>query len=256
MANGQGFSIDQEIITVKNLKHLCGIGADEMIAQLIDSRLQPLQEAQVVTLKDGAQFFTMASGSEKALIDMSIITSVLALTISLISLSYTYMSSRETSASDAVKSSYSIFLDMAKIEQQNSRIMHVFTLSNTYPSVVAKVKLATKDLTLAERSQLVLAERSLAEYIFTTFEYSLYEHKVAVDFHDNAKAQFLKEVLDYFTARLLRNPRLLYYWDKKGGGLSTLYEDWTNAYYDSHVLHDKQLPLLENPDASGPIQQN
>ena len=252
--NGQPFSIDTTVATCADLKRLCGVADDHRLSQLADDKLQMLPESKVVEISEGAQFFAVPSSEARTQkIDFSRITSLIALVISIISLSYSYISSRESSASDAVKTSYSIFLDMSKMQQQNSKVMHVFALSNVYPEVARRVHAATKDLSDAEKNQLILAERSLADYIFTTFEYSLYEHKVAEQFHDTAKAKFLQEVLDYFTTRQLRNPRLLYYWNRDGGGLSVEYEDWTNKYYDEHVLHDKNQPLVETPDPTGPI---
>lgn len=140
------------------------------------------------------------------------------------------------------------------MQQQNSNVMHVFSLSNVYNEVSHRVHAATRGLADSQKSQLILAERALADYIFTTFEYTLYEHRVAEEFHDISKKRFLQEVLDYFTSRLLRNPRLLYYWDEKEGGLSLAYEEWTRKYYDAHVLHDPHIPLTESPDVAGPIQ--
>lgn len=57
--------------------------------------------------------------------------------------------------------------------------------------------------------------------------------------NNNKRKEFLKDVLTYFTGRLLQNPRLLYLWDKNGGQLCSHYEKETIEYYDKNVLKGK-----------------
>lgn len=47
--------------------------------------------------------------------------------------------------------------------------------------------------------------------------------------------KILKEVLAYFTEKLLNNPRLLYFWSKEGGNICVYFENQTQQYYDENL---------------------
>jgi hypothetical protein len=119
---------------------------------------------------------------------------------------------------------------------------------DSYDMVSHQVKLAATGLSDADKAKMRLKERAFADYIFSTFEYPLYQLERSNAFFDAPKAHFMQEVVDYFTGRLLRNPRLLYFWSSTGGNLSREYETWTNNYYNQHVLP----PFKEDRD--GPLQ--
>jgi hypothetical protein len=123
--------------------------------------------------------------------------------------------------------------------------MHVFVLPGAYESVARDVREAVKISTPEEKARYRLSERAMADYLFSLFEETLYDYRSALAFGDTNRASFEKETLDYFTVRLLRNPRLLYYWDKSGGHLSAEYSPKTIEYYEQHVLNDKVAPLKE-----------
>jgi len=53
----------------------------------------------------------------------------------------------------------------------------------------------------------------MADYLFSVFEANLIDYQSSSALQEPKRREFEKGVLDFFTVKLLRNPRLLYYWD-------------------------------------------
>jgi hypothetical protein len=100
----------------------------------------------------------------------------------------------------------------------------------------------------ADQTRLLLEEGALAERIMTMFEHSYYQWRHARGNADTPRIDFLRAVLNYFTGRVLTNPRLL--WSKDGANLRQHYEVETISYYDEHVM-----PFGRFVDAEGPFGQ-
>lgn len=114
--------------------------------------------------------------------------------------------------------------------------------------------LSIRNLSDADRTALMLRERALALYIFDVYEHNLYQWRHAMEIGDHERARFFGEVLDYLTGRLLRNPRLLYYWNDPSESLKDQYESWTNEHYARFVLGDKPQEVMQQVDATGPFR--
>jgi hypothetical protein len=212
-------------------------------------RKRKRQSASVVTRRRGR---TKSSGLHKNEMGyFATITSVIALLVSISSGVFTYVSSRESSAADTIKTQYQLFADMVKLEIENPYLGHIFAEPRRYNEVKARVVEAVANMPDDEKAKNNLKERAVADYIFLLFEHTIFQKREAADsFFDWQKAQFDQEVLDFFTGRLLRNPRLLYYWDENLGGLSDALEVVTKIYYKDHVLKDPHAPLKELPDTN------
>jgi hypothetical protein len=127
-------------------------------------------------------------------------------------------------------------------------------MPDKYEVVKRLVEKSSGDMTEADLARAEIKERFVANLIFTIFEQRLYDHnRASMPLFNSEKRAFSQAVLNYFTGRVLRNPRLLWYWDENGGGLSTYYEADTKKYYEEHVLKDKNIPLKEVPDKVGPF---
>ncbi len=144
---------------------------------------------------------------------------------------------------------------MGRTELSVPETTHIFGLPDSYDSAYAQVRESESGIGAAQRSLLVIKERAMADYIFALFEYTLYDFQSASKFGNQERALFEKDVLDYFTGKPLRNPRLLWYWDERGGKLSSEYEAKTRQYYADHALHDPQAPLIEKSDPKGPLTE-
>lgn len=251
--SGVTFRTQATVLTGSQLKELRRIPADRAIMTVGTGEVRWIEDKEEVPIWGGAQFWDYAAPSKKKRVEFSVIASIIASIISIISFGYNYYSTRETSVADTIKESYRLFLDMNKMDLQYAQVMHVFCPSDVYPGVSDLVHRASSDLPSNEISKLLLQERAMADYAFATFEYSVFEYDIATKYGNSTRAKELKEVVDYFTGRLLRNPRLLYYWDPPGGNLSSEYEALTKQYYDNFVLHDKLNPLVEKADFTGPI---
>ncbi len=180
--------------------------------------------------------------------------SALALTVSVATAITSYSMYRDSASTQAVKDIYGIFLQLQGINIDNSEISHITALPENYAAVASVVATTTENLTATERTQLLLRERTLAMYIFGIFEHALYQYNQAVGFGDDDRVAFLEEVLGYLTGRLLRNPRLLYYWSSEEIGISGHFEDVTHQYYRDHVLEDENYPLQYQADPEGPLR--
>jgi hypothetical protein len=181
------------------------------------------------------------------------IIAIVALLVSIITAYQSCSSSRDVAKSEAIRQSYATFEELTRLQLEDWQLSHMFALPDRYDEVVREVSLSSTCLSRAKQSELLLRERAIADLIFNTFEEVYYQWKQANDAGDSRRSAFLKEVLDYLTGRLLRNPRLLYYWSASGGGLSASYEIETQNYYDSMVLKNPQSPLLRGADAKGPF---
>jgi hypothetical protein len=153
--------------------------------------------------------------------------------------------------SGVIKEAYASFMSMNDVRTEHPYQSHLFELSENYEQIAASVATATQHLRNSphEIARLLLEERSVADRLFTMFEESYYQWQQAQASGDTPRAEFLLAVVDYFTGRLLRNPRLLWYWSPNGGALAGHYEADTVAYYDANV---KQTH--ENVDSEGPFQ--
>ena len=145
-----------------------------------------------------------------------------------------------------------MFLELTKLPESDPAMGHLVVMPDRYEVVERLVSRSAAGSTDAERAALLIRERFIANYIFTLFEYALYQRSRASWFSPEKRA-FSEEVLNYFTSRVLRNPRLLWYWSSQGGGLSTYYEISTRQYYDDRVLHNSADPLQQRPDPLGPF---
>lgn len=155
----------------------------------------------------------------------------------------------------AIKDAYSTFKELNETIQQHPELSHLYANPVNYEKTRELVAQQIVALDAPGKAKFLISEKNFSQRIFDFFEKTLYQWEEAKLSHNPKAEQFLKEVLDYLTGRLLRNPRLLFYWYSEGGNLHVDYEDNTNHYYETHVLHDVAAPLTYKPDAIGPFQQ-
>jgi hypothetical protein len=180
---------------------------------------------------------------------------VIALILSILSTIFSVFTFQENSSDEAIRSQYQLFLDLTKLPASETAIAHLVALPSKYDEVSSLVSRAFQGSSEKEIAAAMLKERFIANYIFTLFEETLYQkNRAANQVINSAKSKFSQEVLDYFTGRALRNPRLLWYWAANGGGLSEYYEVSTQKYYRDRVLSVQDGQPLPIPDPVGPIK--
>ena len=92
----------------------------------------------------------------------------------------------------------------------------------------------------------------MADYLFSIYEYMVLDYNASRSFFgDDRRAEEDRKAILYFTNDLLRNPRLLWYWNPKGGQLESEYRQETKEHYDEHVRKTPGKSLQE--DETGPL---
>ena len=185
---------------------------------------------------------------------VAVVTSSLALVVSVASAYYSYQFHRDSTGTQVIAEAYATYYDINNKQAENVDVGHIFVPAEDYARTATLVSRAVGDASPMEVARYQLKEKAMAEYMFTVFEQTIYQHDHAVSVGDGKRAAFLQTVLEYFTGRVLRNPRLLYYWSPAGGNLAHYLEAPTRAYYDRWVLNDPDNPLRFKPDTIGPYR--
>jgi len=207
----------------------------------------------------GAILFCMAgeehqeesrSPAKKWSFGMGSILPVVALGMSLFSLYTSELARKDVARIDVIKTEYGLFHELAQLQLQYPLMEHLFTASEeAYDSNVARIKVASSSASDQERAKLLLQERALAHYIFTTYEEAFYLWQQSLG-NDKRRAELAHDDLLYFNDSLCSNPRLLWYWDsKQGGSLDRAFAGELRHYYQEHV--SKECPTPEDP--AGPF---
>ncbi len=178
--------------------------------------------------------------------------SLLALAVSLLSAYIVYWNHEETVGGEAIREAYSTFFEVDRLQLENWQVSHIFTTPGGYDRVKADIVLAVKDASPEKLVELRLKERVLALHVFDNYEQILFLLDHAKQSGQREQARFLQTMADYFTSRILRNPRLLFYWST----LADNYEGTTQKEYAARVLHNAQDPLTTRPDAEGPFARH
>jgi hypothetical protein len=251
-----GFEIASATASARQLKEIAGLTQAAKLLRVTPAGLQDVSNESALPIKDGDAFLSISRRRRSFFVfDANTIGALLAIAVSAYSIWMTVSYNYEQSEHDSINNFYRTYFELRRTELSVPETTHIFVLPDSYGQAYAQVRNSTSGIGGAERSLLVIKERAMADYIFELFEYTLYDFQSASKFGNQERALFEKEVLEYFTGKLLRNPRLLWYWDANGGKLSSEYEDKTRQYYADHVLHDPKAPLVETPDPKGPLTE-
>ena len=185
-------------------------------------------------------------------VDTSVVISGLALLISAFSVALTVRTHRRTSVATLIDNQYDAFNELAKVRLSNWWLSHLFEVPEQYNEICKMVAQGISVIKPEQRYEMHLKERAMAIYIFQIYENTYYQYKYALDAKDSSRAAFLCDVVNYFTGRLLRNPRLVYFWIEQGGGLSSYFEESTRAHYRKWVLNDQEIQVGQ-ADEIGPF---
>jgi hypothetical protein len=186
---------------------------------------------------------------------LSVIFAAIALVMSAISIYFSIKVHRDSLNSTIITRAYGTFNEGIKMLLENSFLTHMFVMPKNYPEVKLLIQNSLGKLDVKQSSELILKERALALYAFQIFEHFHYQYKHSVDVKAKERIEFLSIILTYFTRRLLRNPRLLYYWNESGGNLSAYFELETIEYYNKEVTEKLDTDIEEIMDCDGPFQK-
>jgi hypothetical protein len=143
---------------------------------------------------------------------------------------------------------YSSMRSLTEVQLQQWQLAHLFETARNYPAVVNELRqVAPPTDDIAAQTRLRLNERAVALQLFGAFEHVVYQLNNAERARDRSLAQFLRDAEDYFTTRLLVNPRLIYLWAPEGGNLEDEFE------LDVRQRFRAAVPVAEDVwDAIGP----
>ena len=184
---------------------------------------------------------------------VGVLFSVVAIGISIWSIYYSKRLHSDTTKSAVLEKQYDGFNELTLLRVEHHTLNHLFEVPENYHSTLEMVTKALGELSPRAKAETMLKERAVAMYIFQLFEYTYYQYQHAKETEDQYREAFLLEVLNYFTGRLLRNPRLVYYWNKDGGNLCVFFEESTQEYYVKHVTDSGNSDDDHMMDRCGPF---
>lgn len=190
--------------------------------------------------------------------DVEIIVAMVAAVISFISVVISLMAFKATRSThtdeqtaEMIRHNYDEFLSLHEIRAQHPLQSHLFELGDEYDKVLEEIKAAVdwrEESTARVRAlRLQLEERAVARRVFSMYEHAYYQWMNAKRYEDSTRQEFLRDVLTYYTGRLLTNPRLGWYWSEGGANQANHYEAGTREYYARHVT-------VKRMDSEGPFQ--
>jgi hypothetical protein len=181
-----------------------------------------------------------------AALTVSVVTSAISMTVSYLN----YYSQQDIFGREIVKSQYDIYYALNRIEIEYPQTSHLFALPKWYDGARAQVSKAAGQLDETKKAELKLRERAVARIIFTHYEQTVIQWDEASKAGYSERATLMEGDLNYYTRKVLPNPRLRYLWAEKGGDLGSDFIDEVKAHYEKHVL---TLPNLKPADPEGPF---
>lgn len=178
--------------------------------------------------------------------------SIVSLAVSLRAMQVTKDTHSDEITSSLINQNYDDFIDLHELRAQFPYHGHLFELKDQYDQVKNEVVAALVSLSEDDRLKLLprlkLEERALARRIFSQYENAFYQWQNTSRSRDKSRLWFHKDVADYFSQRLLRNPRLVWFWRSSGGNYRLHYEPLTRDHYDRTVVET-------SVDDTGPFQE-
>jgi hypothetical protein len=185
----------------------------------------------------------------RALSAASAILSTVAVIIGIYSFVLAQKYRRNDISFEVVPKLYDKYYEMNKIQLGHPYLAHMFASPDRYPEVAKAAAAMVSGASDKDKAKYWLEERAVADFIWTYYEQLLFQWNSTKD----DEREFVVKVLDYLEDDLLRNPRLLWWWVIKGGGLETTYEDITRCEFQRNVLKKIDLATIGTLDPVGPL---
>jgi len=189
-----------------------------------------------------------ATPTRKTFLSIGSILPIAAFGLSLFSLYTSELARRDVARIDVIKTEYGFFHELAQVQLQVPLMEHLFATSGQrYEASLVTIEAASSSLSDQERAKLLLQERAVAHYIFTTYEeaYGLWQQSLA---GDKRRIQLAHDDVLYFNEAVCNNPRLLWYWKKTGGNMEAVFGN-VSEYFNNKVLTE----CATIPDPRGPF---
>lgn len=160
----------------------------------------------------------------------------------------------EVETQTLIHDQYELCRDLDKIRVEQPQISHLLALPTkagvsewanydlfraNVKAIVSKNRPPTKsdggasDEWLAAAATLYLQEHAVALHVFDIYEQTLLQFGAAESAQDKERTKVLRDLLDYYEQKLLRNPRLRYHWSHGG---EDLMDPSTKTRYAANVV--------------------
>lgn len=176
---------------------------------------------------------------------------VVAIVVSVLAAWTSLHAQREVIRAETVTAIFDGFRRVSELRIGAWEAAHVLETPENYERTAALLRTALAGTPPEGAAELRIRERAVAVALIQIFEESVYHYEHARRLRDPGRQEFLRDVLDYYTERLLLNPRLLHLWSPVGENVREDFEPPTRAYYDQHV----RVPDRSEWDAVGPIPE-
>ncbi len=177
--------------------------------------------------------------------------SFIAIILSLISINKEPKRHSDILTSETVAGMYSELANMTKIQAEHPLQSHLFINHAGYNEMVKMIKARN----INPDPKQVLVERAIANRIFNHFAQVVFSYEQARTSGNLHRIKLTNRIRSYYASHLLKNPRLLWYWDKNGGNLSAMQNFHTRKYYES-ILSKRQISYFNlKIDSKGPFDR-
>ena len=180
---------------------------------------------------------------------LSDLISFISLVLAIGTAFFAYLNRKREIPYNVASTAYDRYYDMNRIELENPHLTHMFATFDRYEQIKAIVQKAAGRIDEVKLSCYLLQERAVADLILSFYEQMLSQWDATQD----EEHEFIDGMIDYFEGRLLRNPRLVWWWMAESGGLETSYEDTTRKRWRENVLEPSKATAGWQ-DADGPFK--
>src|SRR5229473_7799802 len=106
---------------------------------------------------------------------------IVAFCVSIYSLYVSETAQRDVARMEVIKTEYGLFHDLAQLQLQYPQMTHLFAVTpETYDLDVERIKVSLRAADDTKRAGILLQERALAHYLFTTYEETYYLWRQAI----------------------------------------------------------------------------
>jgi hypothetical protein len=183
---------------------------------------------------------------------LSLALSAIAVTVSVITYNNAEQRRKRDVPAEVIPKAYEKYYEMNKIELDKWYLTHMFVVPELYSGIKDIVHRGVAPLASAKRVEFVLHERAAADFVFTFYEQTLYQWDATRD----KERKFINDTLSFLRGSLLRNPRLVYWWRERAGGLELSYHAKTRNDWASYILLGSNTSDFAWCDALGPFEMD
>jgi len=181
---------------------------------------------------------------------LSTTISVVSLLLAISSGVFAYINRKRDVPFNVASSAYDRYYDMNRIALENPHLTHMFVTFDKYDQIKAIVERSIERLDEPKIASYQLQERAVTDFILSFYEQMLGQWAATQD----KEHEFVDAMIGYFEGRLLRNPRLIWWWMAEAGGLETSYEPSTRKRWRERVLEPFKASTANWQDAEGPFK--